>query len=323
MTRYAMTIDLDRCVGCEACVVACKAANTVPDPLWRLIVTEQAGLGRDAAVTFTHSQCFHCERPACTSVCPTGATYQDAKGVVQLDQVKCINCGDCVAACPYGARRYDEKLPAVQKCDFCPARLAAGLSPACVDVCPSQARHFGDLDQANSDAAQIVAGANVSQSQTQLRGGPGQTVANLTYSSAGAIPGASARVFRPELGLKPKLFYVSTDPKVADLSMAALPDRASAAMLAQIWGSVTRPLARLGPALAAAVTILAFPVAWRNARMHEKAVAAPAPAAAGREEASPYPRAAVSEAPRLAEASTPKATTVNAAGGEEGPHAIR
>src|SRR5512136_1156743 len=100
MPRFAMTIDLDRCVGCQACAVACKAENDVPDPLWRLTVQEQAGPGARAVVAFTHAQCFHCEKPACLGLCPTGATYKDANGVVRLDRDVCINCGYCVTACP-------------------------------------------------------------------------------------------------------------------------------------------------------------------------------------------------------------------------------
>jgi tetrathionate reductase subunit B len=241
MTRFAMSIDLDRCVGCQACMVACKAENEVPDPLFRLTVSEKAGTGAKALVTFAHAQCFHCEQPACVAICPAGATYKDANGVVRLDREKCINCGDCVAACPYAARHYDFAAGAVQKCDFCAQRLESHLLPACVDVCPTEARLFGDLDQLDTPFAK---GASAKE----------------------------ARVFRPDLGLKPKLFFVAKSDKLTDLAMSALPERAVTPLLAGLWSGVTRPLSGFGTALAAAVTLLAFPLAWRNARMQKKDV---------------------------------------------------
>lgn len=245
MPRFAMTIDLDRCVGCQACSIACKAENDVPDPLWRLTVKDQEGQGARAAVTFSHAQCFHCERPACIDLCPTGATYKDANGIVRLDRDVCINCGYCATACPYAARHYDSQAGSVQKCDLCAHRLADGRPTACVEVCPTEARQVGDLDAKDSEFAK-----------------------RASSSDAG--------VFKPELGQQPKLFYLAKSQEARSLAMNALPERGIVPQLVNLWHNAVRPVSLLGLPVSAAAVLLALPVAWRNARLQERH-SAPAP----------------------------------------------
>jgi Fe-S-cluster-containing dehydrogenase component len=108
--------------------------------------------------------CLHCETPACVTVCPTGASYKRAEdGIVLVDEDKCIGCKLCSWACPYGAREYSEVEGVMKKCTLCVDRIynenlpEAEREPACVQVCPTRARHFGDLGDPESKVSKLVA----------------------------------------------------------------------------------------------------------------------------------------------------------------------
>jgi Fe-S-cluster-containing dehydrogenase component len=108
--------------------------------------------------------CLHCETPACVTVCPTGASYKRAEdGIVLVDEDKCIGCKLCSWACPYGAREYSEVEGVMKKCTLCVDRIynenlsEAEREPACVQVCPTKARHFGDLGDPESKVSKLVA----------------------------------------------------------------------------------------------------------------------------------------------------------------------
>ena len=155
MANYAMAIDLDRCVGCGACVMACKAEWGVADKHRRdwVIPIQPEGEFPDAIEsTFYVGLCNHCDEPSCVSACPTGATYKDIDGRVLVESDLCIGCGYCVTACPYGARYLNPETQKVDKCDFCKTRMDAGAKePACAEVCISDARIFGDLEDRHSE----------------------------------------------------------------------------------------------------------------------------------------------------------------------------
>jgi molybdopterin-containing oxidoreductase family iron-sulfur binding subunit len=107
--RYGMVIDLNRCVGCNACMIACKAENhTPPGVSYMAVLREKDEQNlRDRPIFFARP-CFHCEQPSCVNVCPTGATYKRKQdGIVVVDYDKCIGCRYCITACPYGARSFD------------------------------------------------------------------------------------------------------------------------------------------------------------------------------------------------------------------------
>jgi Fe-S-cluster-containing dehydrogenase component len=186
MARYGMVIDLDRCVGCQSCTVACRQENATPPGIrWTRVFQVDEGSYPAVRRTFIPRGCMHCAEPPCVPVCPSGASFKRADGIVLVDHERCIGCKACMIACPYEARHYVEPTsgyfpgsttafeaarrpdehPAgtVTKCTFCAHRLAAGLPPACIDTCPTKARHFGDLDEPASEVYRLSRGPRASQ----------------------------------------------------------------------------------------------------------------------------------------------------------------
>ena len=189
--KLGLVIDLDTCVGCHACAVACKEWNAggiagpltdtqpygkKPSGVWfnRVHSYELEANACGAGATKQDAQpaqtlhfprsCLHCEAPACVTVCPTGASYKRGEdGIVLVDEDKCIGCGLCAWACPYGAREMSPVEGVMKKCTLCVDRIynenlpEAEREPACVQVCPTKARHFGDLGDPESKVSQLVA----------------------------------------------------------------------------------------------------------------------------------------------------------------------
>jgi Fe-S-cluster-containing dehydrogenase component len=179
--KLGLVIDLDTCVGCQACATSCKEWNTQgysapltddepygrnPSGVWlnRVHGYEVSGEEGDTArvVHFPRS-CLHCETPACVTVCPTGASYKRAEdGIVLVNPDTCIGCKLCSWACPYGAREYDHVEGVMRKCTLCIDRIynenlePEDRQPACVKACPTGARHFGDLGDPDSAVSQLV-----------------------------------------------------------------------------------------------------------------------------------------------------------------------
>jgi Fe-S-cluster-containing dehydrogenase component len=180
--KLGLVIDLDTCVGCQACATSCKEWNTQgysaplsdTDPygtaasgVWLNRVhgyeVRPEGEAQTRIVHFPRS-CLHCEEPACVTVCPTGASYKRAEdGIVLVNPDTCIGCKLCSWACPYGAREYDESHGVMKKCTLCIDRIynenlaVEDRAPACVKACPTGARHFGDLGDPNSKVSALVA----------------------------------------------------------------------------------------------------------------------------------------------------------------------
>lgn len=154
MARYAIITDLNRCVGCMACMVACKAVNEVPigsywNKMLRVGPSPKAEYNspNDVEMYYLNVQCQHCANPECTKVCPTGASQQMADGTIQIDKSKCIGCQFCVMSCPYNVRYLNEEEGVVEKCTLCQQITEQGGLPQCVIQCGGRARFFGDLDE--------------------------------------------------------------------------------------------------------------------------------------------------------------------------------
>ena len=180
--KLGLAIDLDTCVGCHACAVACKEWNAggiagpltdehpygaEPTGVWFNRVhsyTLDALADQPATTLHFPRSCLHCETPACVTVCPTGASYKRAEdGIVLVDEDKCIGCKLCSWACPYGAREYSEVEGVMKKCTLCVDRIynehipEQSRQPACVQACPTHARHFGDFGDEDSAISKLVA----------------------------------------------------------------------------------------------------------------------------------------------------------------------
>ena len=166
MTKAIIT-DLNRCVGCLACSVACKAVNNVPiGSYWNKVVRVgpnpiPGGSGQypDVYMYFLPISCQHCENPECVKVCPTEASHVAEDGSIQIDKEKCIGCKYCMMACPYGVRSWSPSEHVVEKCTLCGQLTSVGEEPKCVAACCASARFYGDLDDPNSDASKALAAA--------------------------------------------------------------------------------------------------------------------------------------------------------------------
>lgn len=178
---YGIVIDIQKCIGCGSCAKACKIENDVPkEPFFFRTWVEQYTVKNDGSVNivspnggidgfkqtvpdedifkafFVPKMCNHCSKSPCEQVCPVGASYLSPEGIVLIDEKYCIGCRYCVQACPYGCRFIHPVKKVVNKCTLCYHRLKKNLDPACIEVCPTSARMYGNLRDKNSKLVQFL-----------------------------------------------------------------------------------------------------------------------------------------------------------------------
>lgn len=198
--KWAMVIDLQKCVGCDTCTVSCKAENRTPPAVsYNVVIEETVGAFPNVRNRNIPRPCMQCDKPPCVQVCPVRASYKLENGIVAIDNDRCIGCRYCQVACPYGARSYDFGLSyeqemvgynevqgsdygknhgernatsvpvgTVRKCTFCMHRLERGEEPACVETCIGDARYFGDLNDPNSVVSKLAVNSRAFRLKEEL-----------------------------------------------------------------------------------------------------------------------------------------------------------
>lgn len=159
MARYGMLINTKKCIGCYACRVSCQRQNDLlPTQDFIRYEEKETGIYPTVSVETIPMQCMHCEDAPCVSVCPTGAAFKGASGVVGVDHGRCIGCKYCMAACPYQVRVFSEESGTVDKCRFCTVSATESGTEmcSCVEACLTGARIFGDLDDPNSEVSKAI-----------------------------------------------------------------------------------------------------------------------------------------------------------------------
>jgi len=193
MPNYGFAIDLRKCIGCHACTIACKAEHDIPVGVNRCWVkTVEKGVFPTTQRFFFPVLCNQCDEAPCARICPTNALFKRRDGIVDLHGDSCIGCRACMVACPYDQLFIDPNTHTAEKCNFCANRVENELLPACVSVCPTECRIFGDLDDSTSEVARIA----------QLE---------------------AVSVRKPEKGTIPKVFYIGAEESAIQPEIAARP----------------------------------------------------------------------------------------------------
>ena len=175
--KYGFIIDNRKCIGCHACTVACKSEHDVPVGVNRTWVKQtEKGVFPDSRRLFSVLRCNHCTDAPCVEICPTEALHTREDGIVDFNNERCIGCKSCMQACPYDALYIDPQTSTAAKCNYCAHRIEIGLEPACVNVCPEHAIISGDMENPETEIAQLL-----SREQVTVRKPEKYTQPNVYY----------------------------------------------------------------------------------------------------------------------------------------------
>ena len=217
--EVAKVVDIDLCIGCKACEVACQEWNnqqftmgnfegtyqTLPDlthSFWNLIKFNESEQDGQPVWLMAKYQCMHCVDPGCLRACPApGAIVQHANGIVDFNQDQCIGCGYCMSGCPFNVPKFSQKTRRVYKCTLCVDRTSVGLQPACVKACPTSCLQFGTKES-------MLQIANHRVEQLKANGYPQAAV----YDPPGV--GGTSVVSVLAFGDRPELYGLPADPTV-------------------------------------------------------------------------------------------------------------
>lgn len=196
MPHFGFAIDLRKCIGCHACTIACKAEHEIPVGVNRCWVkTVEKGTFPDTRRFFFPVLCNQCDEAPCVRICPTSALYKRRDGIVDLNGPSCIGCRACMIACPYDQLFIDPNTRTAEKCNFCANRVENRLLPACVSVCPTECRIFGDLEDTSSELYRVVQSAGVTTRKPEKG-----TIPHVYYV------GAEQSAIQPEIAARPFFF---------------------------------------------------------------------------------------------------------------------
>ena len=196
MPHFGFAIDLRKCIGCHACTIACKVEHAIPIGVNRCWVkTVEQGTFPDTRRFFFPVLCNQCDEAPCVRICPTSALYKRRDGIVDLNGAACIGCRACMVACPYDQLFIDPNTHTAEKCNFCANRVENNLLPACVSVCPTECRIFGDMDDPTSEVSRIVQGAGITTRKPEKG-----TLPHVYYI------GAEQSAIQPEIAARPFYF---------------------------------------------------------------------------------------------------------------------
>lgn len=232
MATKAFLLDVGRCLGCQACVAACKTGNELPSGM-QYISFERMTTGTfpNLACWPKNHRCYHCADAACVSVCPTGALYKE-DGMTRTDCTKCIGCGYCAEACPYDVPKIIDDTST--KCDGCALATRAGGSPWCVKTCPTYALQYGDRDEIMQEAKIRLAAMKPKYPNARIYG----------ETEAGG------------LGV---IMVLPDEP-----SAIGLPENPSSPATLQVWQKIVQPASVGLTSLSVAVAAVAAVISRRN-----------------------------------------------------------
>ena len=210
MTNFGFIIDNRKCIGCHACTVACKQEHDLPIGVNRTWVKYiEKGTFPNTRRVFSVQRCNHCADAPCVEICPVTALWKRKDGIVDFDGDRCIGCKACMQACPYDAIYLNPDTNTAAKCNYCAHRVAVELQPPCVTVCPEHAIIAGDMEDSETEIAQMLARLPV-------------------------------QVRKPEKGTNPQVYYIDGDEASLNPTYSSTPE-------GYLWSEIPKRVYQIAP----------------------------------------------------------------------------